>query len=226
MAGEMPETKQGFLQGLAAAAADLWDDIKAGAAGLWNGIKTGVGKFVGWVTGSSKKPSGVPAVEVKENKPQQESQETTDTKIFSNKPVSSGRISSDYGSRDDVDVNTVGTFHSGIDYAVPKGTAVLALGSGKVTEVVNNQFYGKLVAITHDNGLTSYSIHLDTTSVKEGDTINGGTVIGTSGNTGEFAFEKYHLHVSVFPSSIAPKLGVSGKWVSMRSVNPLNYLPK
>jgi murein DD-endopeptidase MepM/ murein hydrolase activator NlpD len=62
--------------------------------------------------------------------------------------------------------------------------------------------------------------------VKEDDRINGGAVLGTSGNTGEFAFEKYHLHFSIFPSNAAPKLGTSGKWVSMRSVNPLNHLPK
>jgi murein DD-endopeptidase MepM/ murein hydrolase activator NlpD len=192
----------------------------AALGSLWGEIKTGAGNIVSWITGPFKKEDKAQVVEVKENKLQ------TDTKMFSNKPVSSGKISSDYGSRDDVDVKKVGSFHSGIDYAIPKGTEVLAAGSGTVSEVVNNQFYGKLVAITHDNGYTSYSTHLDTISVKQGDKINGGAVIGTSGNTGEFAFKKYHLHFSVFSSNIAPKLGVSGKWVSNKSVNPLDYLPK
>jgi murein DD-endopeptidase MepM/ murein hydrolase activator NlpD len=160
------------------------------------------------------------------NKTQQESLETTDTKLFANKPVASGKISSDYGERNDVDVKKLGTFHSGIDYAVPKGTHVLAVGNGKVTEVVDNKFYGKVVAITHDNGFTSYSVHLDTTAVKEGDKISAGAVIGTSGNTGEFAYKKYHLHFSVFPSKTAPKLGADGKWVSNQSVNPVLYFPK
>jgi hypothetical protein len=45
----------------------------------------------------------------------------------------------------------------------------------KVVEVVDNQKYGKLVAIRHNNGFTSYSIHLDTTKVKEGDKVKSGT---------------------------------------------------
>jgi murein DD-endopeptidase MepM/ murein hydrolase activator NlpD len=69
-------------------------------------------------------------------------------------------------------------------------------------------------------------MHLDTTLAKQGDIIKGGTVIGTSGNTGEFASGQYHLHFSIYPSSIAPKLGTDKKWDVRQSVNPMNYLPK
>ncbi|GHT94450.1 hypothetical protein FACS1894141_1120 [Spirochaetia bacterium] len=139
---------------------------------------------------------------------------------FRRLPVGNAEISSEYGKRDDVDIFKVGPFHSGIDYKVPNSTPVVAPASGVVVEVVNNYYYGNVVAIEHDFGVTSYSVHLSTTDVKQGDRVTAGTQIGTSGNTGDYADEKFHLHFSVFPTEKAPVLGTEGRWTTSDSIDP------
>lgn len=74
--------------------------------------------------------------------------------------------------------------HYGIDIAVPKGTPVRAPASGLVTLVKDLYFSGWTVIINHGLGLNSTFLHLDSTVISVGDTVQRGSIIGTVGSTG------------------------------------------
>ena len=74
--------------------------------------------------------------------------------------------------------------HYGIDIAVPKGTPVRAPASGLVTLVKDLYFSGWTVIINHGLGLNSTFLHLDSTAISLGDTVQRGSIIGTVGSTG------------------------------------------
>ena len=74
--------------------------------------------------------------------------------------------------------------HYGIDIAVPIGTPVRAPASGLVTLVKDLYFSGWTIIINHGLGLNSTFLHLDSTAISVGDTVQRGSIIGTVGSTG------------------------------------------
>ncbi len=61
---------------------------------------------------------------------------------------------------------------------------VMAVSSGKVIAVENDFLMGNIVKIEHENGLVSVYASLDeNVLVKVGDSVSGGQVIATAGNT-------------------------------------------
>jgi len=89
--------------------------------------------------------------------------------------------------------------HDGIDIAAEAGTQVLAAADGTVYNTFTDEIMGVTVVIRHENGYVSvYSSLGEDLSVKTGDTVTCGQVIGTVGNTAlmESAIGD-HLHFSV-----------------------------
>lgn len=83
--------------------------------------------------------------------------------------------------------------HNGIDLNYPLGTNVNSVHSGvveKVVDYVDN--IGKGVIIKNDNGETSIYGHMNDITVKEGQRVSEGSMIGHSGSTGHST--GYHLH--------------------------------
>ncbi len=76
--------------------------------------------------------------------------------------------------------------HLGIDYAAARGTPVLALGDGRVTKRGWNGGYGKYVEVRHNGAYTTGYGHLSNygKSLKVGDRVTQGQVIGYVGSTG------------------------------------------
>ena len=75
--------------------------------------------------------------------------------------------------------------HSGIDYAVEEGTKVIASAPGKVTKTGRRSTAGYIVVIEHASGFESHYYHLsDQQEVEVGQKVDGGELIGYSGNTG------------------------------------------
>lgn len=95
----------------------------------------------------------------------------------------------------------IGEHHRGVDYEVPVGTTVKAPGSGIILLARSLVFSGETVAIGHGRGLVSVLSHLTHVSVREGDVVNVGTAIGTSGRTGIGALTP-HLCFSVYLHSL------------------------
>lgn len=95
----------------------------------------------------------------------------------------------------------VGEHHRGVDYELLEGTPVKAPGSGIVLLARSLAFSGETVVIGHGRGLVSVLAHLTHVSVREGDVVNPGTAIGSSGKTGIGASTP-HLCFSVYLHSI------------------------
>jgi len=89
--------------------------------------------------------------------------------------------------------------HNGIDWGIPTGTPIVAAADGTVDKVdFENGGYGNFVKMSHMDGDTkyyTYYAHLHSTSVKAGQKISTGTVVGLSNNTG--ASTGPHLHFGI-----------------------------
>ena len=85
-------------------------------------------------------------------------------------------------------------YHTGVDYAVPVGTDVLAVADGKIENASWGKSYGVQLVQSCDAGFFIYA-HLSKTLVKPGDKVVAGQVIAKSGNTGNSTGP--HLHAEL-----------------------------
>jgi murein DD-endopeptidase MepM/ murein hydrolase activator NlpD len=108
-----------------------------------------------------------------------------------------GAITSRYGKR-------WGRQHQGIDIGVPSGTSVKAFASGKVVFSGWEGGYGYLVRINHGNGLETYYAHNSKLLVKVGQTVEAGSVIAKSGNTGNSTGPHVHFEVRKNGAAVNP----------------------
>jgi murein DD-endopeptidase MepM/ murein hydrolase activator NlpD len=92
-------------------------------------------------------------------------------------------------------IHKVKKLHAGTDIGAPKGTKVLAAGSGIVITAKSWGGYGNAVMIDHGNGKWTLYAHLNKIRVKEGDEVKSGQHIGDVGKTGTAT--GYHLHYEV-----------------------------
>ena len=95
--------------------------------------------------------------------------------------------------------------HRGVDFAVPVGTPVLAVGDGEVVVAKNGGAAGNYVAIRHGRQYMTRYMHLRKILVKPGQKIKRGDRIALSGNTGRSTGP--HLHFEM--------------WINQLAVNPL-----
>jgi murein DD-endopeptidase MepM/ murein hydrolase activator NlpD len=94
-------------------------------------------------------------------------------------------------------------FHKGVDLRAVLGTPVAAPSRGVVALADDLYFAGKCVYIDHGNGVFSVMMHLSEISVKAGDKVEPGDLVGKTGQTGRVTGP--HLHFGV---------RVQGKWVN------------
>ena len=74
--------------------------------------------------------------------------------------------------------------HNGVDIGAQEGTQVMAAAEGKVIAVYEDDTMGYTVEIRHEGGYTTrYASLAENLSVKEGDTVKLGQVIGCVGDT-------------------------------------------
>ena len=84
-------------------------------------------------------------------------------------------------------------FHTGIDYACPTGTPILASNDGIVVQAgFDPSGYGNCVIILHPDGIGTLYAHLSRIAVSKGEKVKQGDVIGYSGSTGNSTGP--HLH--------------------------------
>jgi murein DD-endopeptidase MepM/ murein hydrolase activator NlpD len=96
--------------------------------------------------------------------------------------------------------------HSGEDIAAPLGTPVKATNTATVRLVDDHFFSGTSVILDHGLGLYTMYSHLHTATVKEGDRVQRGDIIGTVGKSGRATGP--HLHW--------------GAWLNGSRVNPFS----
>ena len=82
--------------------------------------------------------------------------------------------------------------HYGVDYRARPGTKVHAVAQGKVIVSSYDPISGNKVAVRHDDGSSSWYLHLRKRLVRKGQRVKTRQVIGTSGSTGRV--NGPHLH--------------------------------
>ncbi len=74
--------------------------------------------------------------------------------------------------------------HPGIDIASPEDAPLICPADGRVVYVGAMAVTGNLVVVEHGLGLKTYYYYLKTVSVKKGDVLKAGQLLGTTGKTG------------------------------------------
>ena len=96
-------------------------------------------------------------------------------------PPLSGQVMAKFGATGEGGSNAAGTVHQGIDVLSALGTPVASPGSGVVTFVGSDPQLGNVVKVDFGDGWTTVLGNLGDISVKKGEKINRGDMIGTVG---------------------------------------------
>jgi len=117
------------------------------------------------------------------------------------------RMASGFGYRTDPIYKTT-KFHAGMDFAATVGTEIYATGDGIVVRAdADASGYGNHVRINHGYGYLTLYGHMSKISVRTGQRVKRGDVIGLVGNTGKSVGP--HLHYEVHKNNEA--------------INPVNF---
>lgn len=120
-------------------------------------------------------------------------------------PVDYPYLSSSFGWRRNP-VTGRHTLHEGLDFAAPKGTPIHAASGGVVTQARYATGYGKLVEISHGNGLVTRYAHASSFNVKVGDLVEKGQLIARVGSTGRSTGSHLHFEVRMAGHPLDPTL--------------------
>jgi murein DD-endopeptidase MepM/ murein hydrolase activator NlpD len=118
-----------------------------------------------------------------------------------------GYISSYFGVRADP-FDGRAARHTGLDIAVPFGTAVHTVAEGMVTYVGVRSGYGNVVEIDHGNGYMTRYAHNSKLLVRPGQHVRVGDEIAEAGSTGRSTGSHVHFEV----------------WYDGRVMNPLAFV--
>ena len=92
-------------------------------------------------------------------------------------------------------IHKVKKMHYGIDFNCAKNTPIQASGKGKVIHAGRRGDYGNCVIIDHGYGFKSLYGHMESISVKKGQQVERGALIGKVGSTGGSTGD--HLHYEI-----------------------------
>ncbi|MGY1829027.1 M23 family metallopeptidase [Geodermatophilus sp. SYSU D01180] len=130
-----------------------------------------------------------------------------------------GTLTSGFGMR-------WGALHAGVDLAAPRGTPVYAAADGTVlTAACTSAYcdrdggldvagYGNLVEVDHGDGVTTRYGHLSAFTVRAGQPVRAGTLLGYQGSTGNSTGVHLHLEVRVDGAPVDPV-----PWLAARGVD-------
>ena len=122
---------------------------------------------------------------------------TTSDEIDAGEPdlqMPRGAITSRFGWRRDP-IDGAVKFHKGIDVAQPYGHEVRAAAPGHVIATGDQGAYGTTIVVDHGGGQQTRYAHLSASAVRVGERVEGGQIIGKTGDSGRTTGP--HLHFEV-----------------------------
>lgn len=119
-------------------------------------------------------------------------------------PASIEMISSGFGYRRDPFTGG-GAMHKGLDFRGATGTPIYAAAKGRVSFVGRKAGYGKVVEISHGNGLMTRYAHMSRFNAKIGQEVPAGAVIGAIGSTGRSTGPHLHFEVRIHNRAVNPR---------------------
>ena len=120
-------------------------------------------------------------------------------------PIAGAKLSSKYGMRRHP-VTGYNAMHRGIDFAAPKGTPIIAAGSGVVQKSGWFGNYGRYVRIRHTGRYATAYAHMTRIAdgVTAGARVRQGQIIGYVGSTGRSTGPHLHYEVLVNNKQVNP----------------------
>lgn len=110
----------------------------------------------------------------------------------------SGVVTSRFGAR-------WGRTHTGIDIGAPTGTPIKAAAGGTVIFSGWKGTLGKLVVVSHGNGVQTYYAHCSSLLVSSGQIVSAGQLIAKMGNTGRSTGPHLHFEIRSNGYAINPQ---------------------
>lgn len=96
--------------------------------------------------------------------------------------------------------------HEGLDFAAPRGSSIHAASGGVVSWSGFRSGYGKMVELSHGNGLVTRYAHASSVLVKVGDLVEKGQLIAKVGSTGKSTGPHLHFEVRMAGHPLDPRL--------------------
>ncbi|WP_181701038.1 M23 family metallopeptidase [Chthonobacter albigriseus] len=126
-------------------------------------------------------------------------------KFLLRKPMSGGTFRSGYGARTHPLLGYV-KMHTGVDWAAPPGTPIMAAGDGVVVYADWKSGYGNFIKLRHNNGYETAYAHQTrfASGIREGARVRQGQVIGYVGSTGLSTGPHLHYEVQVNGNFVDP----------------------
>ncbi len=130
-------------------------------------------------------------------------------------PINGARLSSSFGKRRHP-ILGYRKMHAGVDFAAPRGTPILAAGSGTVERANRYGSFGNYILIRHTDGYKTAYAHLQkfARGVRAGAYVKQDQIIGYVGTTGRSTGP--HLHYEVIHN---------GKKINPRRLSQLSGKP-
>ena len=116
-----------------------------------------------------------------------------------------GAITSAFGHRENPFSGIGIETHKGLDIQGPHGAQVKAMAKGTVSFAGPKGGYGKCIILKHGNGFETLYGHLSKITVREGDQIDIGQLIGNIGSTGRSTGPHLHYEIHQFGQKINPQ---------------------
>ncbi len=118
-----------------------------------------------------------------------------------------GRVIAKFGLQRNRKLDTV-TENPGIEIESNEGTPVVSVCSGQVTRITWLRGYGNTVIVDHRDGFYTVYAHLGQITVREGQVITEGEMIGRVGQTGSLNGPRLHFEI----------------WAKRQKQDPLGWL--
>lgn len=123
-------------------------------------------------------------------------------------PCSYVYVSSWFGGRDQPTAGA-STNHQGVDLAAPAMTPIYASRAGTVSAATSSSSAGFYVKINHGDGYSSIYMHMTYYTVRAGQYVSQGQLIGYVGSTGISTGNHLHFGISYNGTYVNPALYVS-----------------
>ncbi|CAL9359463.1 LysM peptidoglycan-binding domain-containing M23 family metallopeptidase [Streptomyces werraensis] len=163
----------------------------------------------------AEKPAEQPAQKTAEESSSNEASAQTASASGFTSPVPGGGIGTAYKVAGSM---WSSGYHTGVDFSVPTGTSLKAVGAGTVVSAGWGGAYGNQVVIKLNDGHYAQYAHLSSLSVSAGQTVSAGQQVGLSGATGNVTGPHLHFEIRTGPdygSDVDPISYLRGKGVSI-----------